>query len=387
MATNRQPMRTAVYAAAAFLLALPGLASASSACYQDPVYDQSGTVETTTDVRIRSAACVTGTSVLFTVKRGTLLELTGRTDGWYRVKDAQGREGWVYDGMSRVVSSSAPALAASSSAPAYASTVADTRLLNQVYPMVAAKDAAWLKGLVAKIDALLPRISDPRTSFVLRELRRMAAERISALAKPTAAAAAAAVAPPVSPSVSEPVAQPPVPSLGSTWNISNVDESRVRDAWLGWYNDVRSDLGLAAYSYDARLDATALEWSQVSKSRGNITHKRDLSDASAYNYAAITKWFGDRGLVFKNVNRVTHTENIGFGYFTCPSSGDCTQEAIDGVRSIFDFYMSEKTRPSGTWGRAHYESIVKAQFRIIGLGLVRDGNTYYLTVHYGTSVQ
>jgi uncharacterized protein YkwD len=40
----------------------------------------------------------------------------------------------------------------------------------------------------------------------------------------------------------------------------NVDIQRVRAAWLDLYNGVRRSEGLAPYSYDTRIDATAYDW-------------------------------------------------------------------------------------------------------------------------------
>lgn len=393
--------RFPILAALACVLAIPAATSAG-ACYSDPVYDAAGTVTVTADARIRSAACSAGTSVLFAAKKGARLELTGRTDGWYRVRDAQGRGGWVWDGLAKVTSDAVPDFA-------YAPTAQDAALLAKIRPLLEARPSGWLTSAAAKLDALAARSSNPRNTYVLGKLAADARQVVAARAAQDAAAAKAAakpapsapavtsshnpapsapVASPVTPSTDTPDPAPEpsvIPSTASSWGIPRVDESRVRAAWLGWYNDARADLGLHAYAYDARLDATALEWSGVAKSRGQISHKRDPKDPAFYNYAAVTSWFKDRGLVFKNVNRVTHTENIGFGYFRCPASGDCTDALIAGIRDTFDFYMAERFK-TNAWERAHYTSVVNARFQIVGLGIVADGNKYYLTVHYGTSV-
>lgn len=380
----------------AVLMFFPSLTMASSACYQDPVYEKEGTVMITSDARIRSAACVTNTTVLFTAKKGTTFRLTGTTDGWYRIQDDQGREGWVWDGLSRVVSVQAASTNATPLNTSYISTPADTKFLNQVYDLLTPRDTVWIQNLSTKISTLLVRPSSPRVAFLLTEIQRLSREEIARRKKvtpvemtqktpvtPSVTSSNTSVVPPTTPSGTS---SQNISSSETTWNIPNVDESRVRATWLRWYNQVRSDLGLSDYRFDAHLDATAKEWSQISKNRGNISHKRDPADASAYNYAAITKWFADRGLVFKNINRVTHTENIGYGTVHCPASGDCTQAFIDGIHSIFAMYMAEKTNP-GPWNGAHYKSIINKYFTIIGLGIVMDGNKFYLTVHYGTAFQ
>ena len=166
------------------------------------------------------------------------------------------------------------------------------------------------------------------------------------------------------------------------YTISHVDMDVVRDTWLSWYNKERATLGLHAYVYDSQLDATALEWSQISKSRGYMDHRREVGDAY-YDYWKINDWFIARGIQAKNVYRVTHSENIGWGTYRC-SDTDCTQELIDAIRSTFDFYMGEKYQEY----QPHYTSMTNAYFYSIGLGIVIDESTnrYYLTVHHVTEI-
>jgi len=165
---------------------------------------------------------------------------------------------------------------------------------------------------------------------------------------------------------------------------ANVDMKRVRETWLKWYFDARLAEGLATYVYNDQLSRTANIWSQEAVRRGEITHKRDPGDAY-YDYNKITAWFKNLGLEFKNVNRVTHTENIAWEMFNCSASqSDCTDEMISQVRKAFDFYMAEKDQPY----KAHYNSIMNKYFKEIGLGIAVDTtkHKYYLTVHYGTEI-
>lgn len=163
------------------------------------------------------------------------------------------------------------------------------------------------------------------------------------------------------------------------WNV-NLD--RVRATWISWNNEVRLALGLKSYMYNDQLNQSAITWSKLAKVRGYIDHKR-VGQTAYYDYNKITTWFAEQGLVFENVNKATHTENIGWAYYNCDKD-DCTEEMIDSVRTTFDFYMSEK----GKAYRPHYNSIVKPEFKEIGLGIVVDAakNKLYLTVHYGTKI-
>jgi hypothetical protein len=167
------------------------------------------------------------------------------------------------------------------------------------------------------------------------------------------------------------------------YSIPWVDMSRVRLTWLTWYNEVRSDLNLNPYSYHPKLDITALEWSELSKRQWFITHRRNPSD-SYYDYWKINSWFEEHWIKAKNVNRVTHTENIGYGYYSC-SKSDCTDELIKSIKNTFLFFMSEK----GKSYDAHYKSIIKKEFKYMWLGIAIDPSAkrYYLTVHYITDFE
>ena len=165
--------------------------------------------------------------------------------------------------------------------------------------------------------------------------------------------------------------------------IPHVDMAKVRSSWLSWNNDLRKQLGRNAYAYNPSLDMTALEWSVTSAKRGYIDHKK-YGSKKYYDYKLLTKWFADRGVTFTNVNRVTNTENIGWGYYSCNDS-DCTDELIKSIRTTYMFFYNEK----GKKYRPHYESLIKKEFNYIGLGIALNPaqKRYYLTVHYGTQVK
>jgi hypothetical protein len=172
------------------------------------------------------------------------------------------------------------------------------------------------------------------------------------------------------------VAQP-----SSVSSPQGVDMSRVRSAWLGWYNGVRQAEWIRSYSYDTRLDTTAYDWNQVFSSGKWLNHHRRNPWDSYYNFAVIDQWFISRGINPKIVNRAKHTENVWYGSYSC-NSGDCTDSLIRSIRSTFDFFMSEK----GKSYDAHYRSIVQPNFSRIGLSVivVPTEQRYYLTVHYIT---
>lgn len=180
---------------------------------------------------------------------------------------------------------------------------------------------------------------------------------------------------------------PPVPQIypsvatSMPSQISWVDMDRVRSSWVGWYNDTRWALGLKWYTYDARLDTTAHDWNTVFAGWRWQNHHRRSPNDNYYDFPVIDAWFLARGINPRVINRSKHTENVGYGSYSC-SSGDCTDSLIHSIRSTFDFFMSEK----GKSYDAHYRSIVNPYFTKIGLDIiiVPNESRYYLTVHYIT---
>lgn len=172
----------------------------------------------------------------------------------------------------------------------------------------------------------------------------------------------------------------PAPSSDISSPIG-VDMSRVRSAWIGWYNSVRQSEWLTPYSYDTRLYSTAHDWNQIFASGKWLNHHRRNPWDSYYNFAVIDQWFIARGINPRVINRAKHTENVGYGSYSC-NSGDCTDSLIRSIRSTFDFFMSEK----GKSYDAHYRSVVQPNFSKIGLDVIVVPNErrYYLTVHYIT---
>ncbi len=167
----------------------------------------------------------------------------------------------------------------------------------------------------------------------------------------------------------------------NTPNPPNVDMSRVRSTWIGWYNSVRQWAWLGSYSYDERLNSTAYDWTfELAKWKWQNHHTRTPWDGY-YNFAVIDQWFIARGVNPTVINRSKHTENVGYGSYSCNSS-DCTDTLIQSIRSTFNFFMSEKWKSYD----AHYRSIVQPNFTKIGLSVivVPEENRYYLTVHYIT---
>lgn len=195
----------------------------------------------------------------------------------------------------------------------------------------------------------------------------------------TAASSGTILAPPImNGPASVPVCAADLPEL------PRVDLSRVRAAWLSWYNEARRNNGLGLFEYDENLHRTALTWSESAKAKGAITHKRS-GQTAYYDYKRMVSWFKEQGLTFPSVKGSTFVENIGWDYYSCPASeDDCTDRLISSIKKTYNFFMSEK----GKKYRAHYDSIMNKNYRKIGLGITVDASKkrYYLTVHYATDV-
>lgn len=165
-----------------------------------------------------------------------------------------------------------------------------------------------------------------------------------------------------------------------------IDMEKVRKSWLSYYNDVRKSTWRELYSYADILNNTAQEWSETSMSKWVMSHKRNTWD-SYYDYAKITNWFADRWVVCKNVNRATSTENIWRWFYKCSSDTDCTDKLISWTKEVFDMYYAEKNKSY----KAHYESIIRKEFRKIWLwvSIHKISNwfyEFYITTHFCTEL-
>lgn len=164
---------------------------------------------------------------------------------------------------------------------------------------------------------------------------------------------------------------------------SNIDMQKVRESWLLWNNDARLALGLNEYVYNDELNKSATMWSEVSKSRGYMDHKRE-GQTEYYDFYKIRDWFkNEAGLEFEND---LFTENIAWGNYNCDESNpDCTQYLIDSIKYSFDYFMAEK----GEDYSPHYDSVVNKYFKIIGLGIAidKEAHKYFLTVHYAGEIK
>jgi hypothetical protein len=63
-------------------------------CGCDPVYDYSAKGEVKSAVWVRDQACVETGAIIDTLKAGQVVQITAKTDGWYKVISPAGKVGW-----------------------------------------------------------------------------------------------------------------------------------------------------------------------------------------------------------------------------------------------------------------------------------------------------
>jgi hypothetical protein len=64
-------------------------------CMQDPIYDVNWNAEVTTGARLRDIPCMTTSVVITTLPVGEVIKVIAETDGYYKIRRADGTTGWV----------------------------------------------------------------------------------------------------------------------------------------------------------------------------------------------------------------------------------------------------------------------------------------------------
>jgi uncharacterized protein YkwD len=158
---------------------------------------------------------------------------------------------------------------------------------------------------------------------------------------------------------------------------TSVDMNEVRNTWLGWHNEARANRGIIPLSLNTGLNYSSSLWAKSNKASSNLTHDRPGGQS-------LTDWFADVGIEFANKTGTIYGENLGLRTFRC-SDSDCTDEALDSARFIFDQFMAEE----GTSFTGHYDNIVQTDFVDLGLGIAIDSSdeVLYLTTQYSFGVK
>lgn len=192
---------------------------------------------------------------------------------------------------------------------------------------------------------------------------------------------------PSTPSTPKPVQKASATTVQASAPSSvRLDEQRLRQVWMSRVNEIRDARWLPAYIHTPRLDVTARERSIAMSHKQMADHKR-TSTSPYYSYKELETWFSQRWVVFGLIGNSTFTENVGRTFLDCSSTGmgDCTDQAIKNMRSIFDYFAAEEHKSY----RPHRETMVHPTFSVVGVGFYYspEQKRLYMTAHHGNSLE
>lgn len=179
------------------------------------------------------------------------------------------------------------------------------------------------------------------------------------------------------------------PYINSHLSKFNINKTLVNNYWVDLHNNARNSNWLNNYSYDTRLENTAIEWSYNNYNKWKMDHKRDSND-SWYDYNKIENWFQERGVTCSVKWWTTSSESIAKYWYYC-TDWECSNELNTSLKVIFDIYMNEKTLsyPANT----HYKAIVSPNITKMWFWIsvyksdLPDYYEYYIATHYCTEFQ
>lgn len=119
-------------------LLLP-LISQAGCCGCDPVYSYDAKGEVKSAVWVRDQACVATGAIIDTLKVGEVVQITDKTDGWYKVISPRGKVGWSGETFFTITDKALTT--SSSSTPSTSSTPSATATTSS-------GSLAWLKGYI-----------------------------------------------------------------------------------------------------------------------------------------------------------------------------------------------------------------------------------------------
>ncbi|MBU0705660.1 S-layer homology domain-containing protein [Patescibacteria group bacterium] len=152
---------------------------------------------------------------------------------------------------------------------------------------------------------------------------------------------------------------------------ASVDMNEVRNQWLSWHNQARANRSMGPLTLNNGLDYSSSVWAKDNKSSKELTHNRPGGQS-------LTEWFSGLGIVFRDLTGMIYGESLGLRTFRCKES-DCTEQAIEAARFIFDAFMAEE----GTSYTSHYDNVIEPDFVELGVGIAIDysDELMYLATH------
>ncbi len=111
------------------------------ACNQDPVYTRDFNGQVTISARLRTAPCMDASEVIRVLDKGKVVKVIAEMDGWYQIKDADGKTGWV---GSTLIKETEASLTTTASAPTTATpSNLVSRLKGYILLQVENNGEAW----------------------------------------------------------------------------------------------------------------------------------------------------------------------------------------------------------------------------------------------------
>lgn len=126
------------------LLLMP-ISSFAGCCGCDPVYTYDAKGEVKSVVWVRDQACVSTGAIIDTLKAGEVVQITDKTDGWYKVISPRGKVGWsgetFFTITDKALTSSTPSTSSTPQTSSTSSTPTTTTTTSS-------GTLAWLKGYI-----------------------------------------------------------------------------------------------------------------------------------------------------------------------------------------------------------------------------------------------
>ena len=156
-----------------------------------------------------------------------------------------------------------------------------------------------------------------------------------------------------------------------------IDFQKVRNAWLEWHNDKRSEYDVDPLVLHEVLNYSSNTWSKYNQSIGQMTHQRT-------DGMTTSEWFADLGIGFQLLQGYVFAENVAVGDYSCDET-DCTDEMIAALDQIYDAFIAQE----GAESASHFNNIIESDFKQLGLGLAIDesANQVYATVHFAQAIE
>ena len=331
--------------------------------------------EATMSARFRDYPCTYKSNILWTSTIWINYTIIQKVDGWYKIESELWNNVWIWDQAIKEIEdiiiqeeNSKKEIIENTYSLSISDKVLVNKLFNSLNKIIQEKWEVFQEKLIKRIDTIISENQlTERIKNILQELNIKIENIIF---------------------IDDKIENKEI-NLNYTENYLseyNIDLDKVKETWLWWYNMEREVLWKYKYIYNSQLEQTAIDWSNISKDRWEITHKRNSTD-SYYDYNKITSWFKNRWVSCKNIDKVTHTENIWWWTYSCNDS-DCTDEFINWIKNTFEYYMAEKDQDY----KAHYQSIMNNYFKEIWIwfAVKKKSNNYYqyyLTVHYCTELE